>query len=478
MDRYPVTDDTQPELELWDPDAIEQTSFERTSPARTGTRIGGRIARSLPGAAAGTLIVAAIAFGAVLRPTLSTPQGAGGDAGRSGLEADGYEPDGNDGGTIADIDGDHEVEVTPTEDVDGDGAVEPADGTYEPTDASDEPTPIEPAEPTVESIDLALHLQDGYVKVDWSACDVDGFRYYKVVRSADERPTWPLGEGDKLIAAVEDAATTVIADGELPLGTKLFYRVFALAERDGGMHVACQSPVRGLAVPAATPKPEPKPEPEPTDKPSAWLALSVSIKEGKPYVDWSECQGDFHYYKVVRSTDQAVTWPKGGNDSLVAAVGPDGKTAVWDGEATPGKKVWYRVFCLRETEGGYKVLASSPVKGIAVPADKPDPEPDPVALGLEVNLTDGGVKLRWEACGSESFVAYKVVRSAGSNPSYLPGTDGSHVIAVIENAGVTSFVDGGVEAGQTWYYRVQAIGYMNGHKILLGQTAAIAVTVE
>jgi hypothetical protein len=162
----------------------------------------------------------------------------------------------------------------------------------------------------------------------------------------------------------------------------------------------------------------------------------------------------------------------------VAAVGPDGKTAVWDGEATPGKKVWYRVFCLRETEGGYKVLASSPVKGIAVPAGEPDPEPDPVALGLEVNLTDGGVKLHWEACGSESFVAYKVVRSAGSNPSYLPGTDGSQVIAVIENAGVTSFVDGGVEAGQTWYYRVQAIGYMNGHKILLGQTAAIAVTVE
>jgi hypothetical protein len=173
-----------------------------------------------------------------------------------------------------------------------------------------------------------------------------------------------------------------------------------------------------------------------------------------------------------------VTWPKGESDSLAAAVGPDGKTAVWDGEATAGKKVWYRVFCVREAEGGYKVVASSPAKGIAVPAAEPDPDPDPVALGLEVDLTDAGVKLHWEACGSESFVAYKIVRSAGSNPSYLPGTDGSQVIAVIENPGVTSFTDGDLEAGQTWHYRVQAIGYMNGHKILLGQTAAIAVTVE
>jgi len=476
MDLYPVTDDTDPELELWDPDAIERTSFERTSPARRGIRIKGRIARSLPGAAAGTLIVAAIAFGAVLRPTLLTPQGAGGDdASRSALmtEADGSEPDAKDGGSTGEMDGDHELDGMPAEELDG-------DATDEPTDAPDEPKPTEPAEPAVESIDLALHLRDGYVKVDWSACEVDGFRYYKVIRSADERPTWPLGEGDKLIAAVEDAGTTLIADGDLPLGTKLFYRVFAIHEHNGELTVACQSPVRGLAVPAATPKPEPKPEPEPepTDKPSASLALSVSIKEGKPYVDWSECRGDFDYYKVVRSTDSTVTWPNGENDSLAAAVGPDGKTAVWDGEATPGKKVWYRVFCVREAEGGYKVVATSPVKGIAVPAAEPDPEPDPVALGLEVDLTDGGVKLHWEACGSESFVAYKIVRATGSNPSYLPGTDGSQVIAVIENPGVTSFTDGDIEAGQTWHYRVQAIGYMNGHKILLGQTAAIAVTVE
>jgi hypothetical protein len=473
MDRYPVNDDTQADLELWEPDQLERTSLERTSPARAGTRIGSRIARSIPGAAAGTLIIAAIAFGAVVRPSIPTSGGTGGDsdAGKAGL---------TDGGAEEKSGGDKPTGEKPATEVE-DG-VKPTDSPDEPKPAdepdgepTDEPT-SKPAEPTVESIALALHLRDGYVKADWAACDTDGFRYYKVVRSMDEKPTWPLGDGDKVIAAVEDAATTVIADGDIPLGKKLFYRVFALAERSGELAIVCQSPVRGVSVPAPTPKPEPKPEP--TDKPATSLALSLSIREGKPYVDWAECSGDFDYYKVVRSTNSAVSWPKGAGDSLAAAVGPDGKTAIRDGDAPAGKKVWYRVFCVRETDGGYKVIASSATKAVSVPAEKPEPEPDPVALGFEVDLTDGGVKLRWEACGSESFVAYKVVRSAGSNPSYMPGTDGTQVIAVIENPGTTSFTDGEVEAGQTWHYRVQAIGYMNGHKILLGQTAVIAVTVE
>jgi hypothetical protein len=482
MDRYPVTDDTQPELELWEPEGVERTSFERTSFERTraahaGTRIKGRMARSLPGAAAASLIVAAIAFGAVLRPSEPPPQGAGSDrADRIGQTTDAGAPDGDgkDGESAGKIDDGYVHEGKPAEEVD-----EPTDSPDKPKPTEPtEPKPTEPTEPTVESIELALHLKDGYVKVDWTACETEAFRYYKVVRSHDERPTWPLGEGDKLIAAVEDAGNTVLADGGLPLGTKLFYRVFALADRDAGPAIACQSPVRGVAIPAPTPKPDP--EPEPTDKPSTSLAVNLSIKEGKPYIDWSECSGDFDYYKVVRSTDATVTWPKGDNDSVVAAVGPDGKTAAWDGEATPGKKLWYRVFCVRETDDGYKVVASSAAKAISVPGEKPkpEPEPDPVALGFEVDLADAGVKLHWEGCSSDSFVYYKVVRSQGSNPSYLPGTDGSQVIAVIENPGVTSFTDGDVEAGQTWYYRVQAIGYMNGHKILLGQTAAIAVTVE
>jgi hypothetical protein len=99
-------------------------------------------------------------------------------------------------------------------------------------------------------------------------------------------------------------------------------------------------------------------------------------------------------------------------------------------------------------------------------------------MGFEAKLADGGVKLHWDARRGESFVAYKIVRSAGPNPSYLPETAGTQVIGVIKDPGARGFTDRHVKAGQTWYYRVQAIGYRDGHKVLLGQTAAIAVTVK
>ena len=51
------------------------------------------------------------------------------------------------------------------------------------------------------------------------------------------------------------------------------------------------------------------------------------------------------------------------------------------------------------------------------------------------------------------------------------------VRSVIETAGLTAYTDHDVASGQTWTYRVQCIGYMNGHKILLGETAAKAVTL-
>jgi hypothetical protein len=149
-----------------------------------------------------------------------------------------------------------------------------------------------------------------------------------------------------------------------------------------------------------------------------------------------------------------------------------------DGDAAAGKTLWYRVFCVRKSGDGYVVVAVSPARKITTPAAEPLPEPDPVALELTVGLTDGGaVALSWSTCSSEHFVAYKVIRSAGPHPSYLPGTDGSVVIAVKESAGATSFVDTSVEPGQTWFYRVQCIGWMNDHKILLGQTDVGSATV-
>jgi hypothetical protein len=492
MDRYPMTDDPQPEIELWEPESFEPELFERTGPAAqapvaAGRSNGffGRMARSTPAAVAGSLLVAAVAFGAVGSALTSTPSDAGAD--RDGTITLTDEGTGANAGAAATGHDDSDGYGDKGDDGDGDRAAtgdQPKDGTPDTTpDDADGDSPMGDApgdELGVKPMDLALHLNDTYIKVDWTGCDVDGFRYYKVVRSTDATPTWPLGDGDKLVAAIEDPAATVVADGDFGTGKTYHYRVFGLTS-DG---VACESAIRAIEVPAPAPKPDPeakddpKDDPKPDDPGTGALGLSVSIKDGKPYIDWTECSGSFDYYKVIRSTDSTVTWPKGDGDTGVTAVGPDGKTAAWDGDAPAGKKVWYRVFCVIENDGGYKVLAASGAKAVVVPDNEPEPEPDPVELGFEVTLTDDGVKLNWEACGSDVFVAYKVVRSHSPNPSYLPGTDGTQVIGVIENAGTTAFVDGDVEAGQTWYYRVQAIGWMNDHKILLGQTAAKAVTVE
>ncbi len=161
----------------------------------------------------------------------------------------------------------------------------------------------------------------------------------------------------------------------------------------------------------------------------------------------------------------------------MAAVGPDGGTAVFDEEIGPGRKIYYRVFCLRALDEGYKVLAASAVKGIETPADEPDPLPEPSVMGFEVDATGEGVVLHWERCTAEQFAFYKVVRSRNPNPSYLPGTDGSQVVAAFENSGVTEFVDEAADGG-TWHYQVQAIGYADGQKFLLGQTPVRSVTVE
>jgi len=228
--------------------------------------------------------------------------------------------------------------------------------------------------------------------------------------------------------------------------------------------------------PDGTPKPEPKPEP--TKPPVESISLTVWIGDDRPVMEWSACEGlDFDAYKVVRSTDSTVSWPLGENDTLIAVVERGGYRKAWDSDAPGGTKVWYRVFCVRHTDDGYKVLLASAAKGIEVP-EAPAP-PDPISLDLSASLNEEGhVVLDWSACEADGFGAYKVLRSTSSeNPSYLPPTEGTAVIGVIEDKGVTEFHDAGGDAGQTVYYRVQCIGWINGSKVLLGQTEVVAVTM-
>jgi hypothetical protein len=480
-----------PRDDIGDPPADGVPAADPPALARTrDRRIGTRMAVSVPGAMAGAFLITALAFGAATRLTASsTGSGSDGSAAANGRETTPGTSDGADAalGQLGDgaggaVDGDHVGDVTTepasepgTTDADrGDSgdAVDPADEpTTEPTD---KPTEQPAAEPPVDpaSVAIAIRLGDGRVTISWGSCERDGFVVWKIVRSLDGKPTWPLGTGDRLVAASENEGLRSVQNGDLPAGKTVWYRVYALVERNGERVVGCVSRIADIRIPAADP------EPTPTPVEIGSLALTVALGEGKPVVDWSACSGDWDLYKVVRSTDSTARWPLGDGDSLAAVVGKDGATKVRDGDAPAGKTAWYRVFCVRAVDGGYKVVAASSARAIEVPAEEPQPEPDAVSLDFQVEVTDGGaVALHWGACSNDSFVAYKVLRSAGSDPSYLPLTDGTQVRSVIENAAVTSYTDGDVASGQTWTYRVQCIGYVNGHKILLGETAATSVTL-
>jgi hypothetical protein len=467
------------DAEVLDLDPAGRPLVERTRQPR------GRLTRVTvagPTTIAGAFLVCALTIGA-----------AGGalTAGRSGSDSDTAAGRGSNGTTTAQGAGsesellghgglgDTEEPGAPGEGGTGAGGSETDEpketgeppATDEPKDPESPTATDEPKEPAADreptTIELGLTLgDDGKVHVDWSGCERDGFDAWKVVRSTNESVTLPAGSGDTIVAALEDQGKTWFVDGGAPKGTTSWYRVFGVAWNDGYV-VLCRSNIAKITTPEPEPAPDPKPEP---------LGLALSLKEGGVYVDWTACGIDgFDLYKVIRSKDGEIHFPLGAYDTYVGAT--EDATALLDKEAPAGKKLYYRVYCLAKGADGYTVLRYSAIKSITTPGEDPGPKPVPSAMGFEIDVTGEGVVLHWEQCGADGFRYYKVIRSRYENPSYLPWTEGSQVIAVIENAGTTSFVDTSADAGQ-WFYRVQSIGMWNGGKVLLGQTAVRDVTIE
>ncbi|MEX1072872.1 MAG: hypothetical protein WED86_04155 [Chloroflexota bacterium] len=226
------------------------------------------------------------------------------------------------------------------------------------------------------------------------------------------------------------------------------------------------------------PKDEPKGYPKPDPAPSGPMTLQANFNadKGKIVVKWTAFGGDFEKYKLVRSSDSHVTWPEGEGDTLVGAVGPDGNYFI-DYDAPCNTEVYYAVFAVRHGEEGYVVLGSSNVDG-ALRACSNEPPAEPKAMGFELMQHDGGVKLAWEQCSSEAFVAYKVVRSATNADPKYPLNDGTELIGVVGDPGATMFFDSSVEPGQTWTYRVLSMGQNGDGWYVLGLTAALSISVE
>jgi hypothetical protein len=449
-DLLPVEPDVEAGIEVFEP--VDGNPAQPTRPL--GFR--SRLTASVPGAVAGVFLVCALAFGATLQATGSP--GSDSDGTPAGKTADGTSV----GAAPLAYHGEYDKD----EPVDGEDPGDAKPGDDKTPDGETPETKPVPA-PESRAIDLALALGDGgRVRLDWGVCAVDGFVAWKLVRSTDSAATFPLGAHDTLIAAIEDQGRTAYTDTSAPQGKKLWYAVVGLAGEGDARVVACVSAPRAIQTPAPKPAPKPTVKPAPTAPPA--LGLTLAVKEGAIFIDFSECKVDgAEYYKVVRSTDSTVKWPAGENDTLVAAVGMDGKTAAWDKGAPSGKKAWYRVFCVRHTEEGYKVLASSAVRGITAPVK--DPAPEPKAMWIEVTTDGGHAVVHWEACGGEQFSHYRILRKTA---------EGSSVVAEIADAGVTTWVDESVAAGGTYKYLVQAKGVIEGSYVLLGSTDWAYLTVE
>jgi hypothetical protein len=228
-----------------------------------------------------------------------------------------------------------------------------------------------------------------------------------------------------------------------------------------------EQPDKREPKPAAKPRQAEAPKPKPSAKPV--LGLKLAANDGAVLVDWSACKAKgADYYKVVRSKDSTVRWPAGGNDTAIAAVEIGGATKTWDKHAPAGKRAWYRVFCVRHTDAGYKVLSASAAKSITAPKPKPAPVPQPADMWLEVDVEGAAATLHWEACDSDGFSHYRILRKAGGD---------AQVIAEIGDHGVTTYVDDGLDAG-SYSYLVQSKGKIDGSWVLLGATDWVGATVE
>lgn len=306
-----------------------------------------RLSTSLPMAIVAMLVVATVAFGAtVVRPLVVGP---------------------NPSATPVDV-GDDNPDATPTAEI----TDEPTDApTSEPTDAPTIAPSQEPGGVPGGNLDLTAKLSGSKVVLTWSKYTGEDFAYYKVVRSADASASWPLGEDDSLVAAIDDVATVTFTDCPAT-GKTWSWQVFAVKATDDGYQVLDSTNLVTLVIPKPTPKPTT----------NCGIGLSKALVEGHTYkFSWTKYTcGDFDAYVLVKSQSKSV---------LNAANPVDaGAYVIYDGDGrsteftVPEGPWYYRVLVWTSQENacnGGTVLARSNIVTInyakPVPTEKPTEAP-------------------------------------------------------------------------------------------------------
>jgi hypothetical protein len=321
---------------------VEDDFMQPLTPMKT--RSPRRLAASLPMAIGAILLVGAVAFGA---------------------------------GAIAPIIVPDESPIVVGDEPTPEPTVEP---TAEPTPVPTPSPTAEPTEPVVVDLELTAALSGTKVVLTWTAYDGPDFFYYKVVRSSDPEASWPLGEGDKLVAAIGDPEKLTFTDAP-PTGATWYYQVFAVTCGEDGYVPVAVSNVATIAVPKPTPKPVPNCSMSLSAQVIAPTAMGdgvAMVVEGSGYkvkLNWTKYACDmFEGYIVIRSeTNSKLDGPVDSGDpdvQILTELGSINNLSWTDTSAQPGHTYYYRVLAMNWSEACYGgiVLGRSNIVKVTIPA--------------------------------------------------------------------------------------------------------------
>lgn len=186
----------------------------------------------------------------------------------------------------------------------------------------------------------------GKVDINWNAYKVDGFNYYKVIRSAtNPNPVYP---DDGYIKAISDYNTTGYTDNS-PLKGKSYYRVCAIVKPNrycskvvvinNGEVVDCTDTVADSCAVEIEEKKSTNGYKEMVY--TQEFDFKAELYDGKVITDWKiRYYDDFAYYKVMRSIENPD--PVYPDDSYIQAINDYNMTGYTDANPPKGT-LYYRV---------------------------------------------------------------------------------------------------------------------------------------
>lgn len=275
------------------------------------------------------------------------------------------------------------------------------------------------------TISYTQSKKGGKLKVKWSA--VDGATSYKVYRSTEK-------DGDYTELATV-TGTTSYTDTSVKVGKKYYYKVCAVFSN--GTVGSLSAAVSGVALDKAT------------------ITSVVSKSKNKIQITWKKVSGASGYY-VYRKNEST------GSFEQVATVTGGSVLSYVDGVSKNNTKYTYKVKAYNvsgSTIGEGKNSDPKSGKAIAKPV-----------ISSITSLSQSALTVKWKKVGGAD--GYIVKRSTSQNGTYT-------TVKTITNADTLSYKDTKVEAGVTYYYKIEAYddtygtkGYSGNSSPLGGKTIA------